>query len=203
MTDPFLRYIIHHCLRFVKGGLAMTRDEALQWVKSEIKTPNLVKHILAVEASCRRLAERFGEDPDYWGMAGLLHDLDYERTVKEPEKHTRLTAQWLKEKGFDDTLIHAVMAHAEAVPPESKLDWSLYCVDPATGLVVAAALMHPTKSLAGLDVPFLMKRFKEKRFAAGARREAIAACSNLGLSLEEFLGLVLEGMQRISNDLGL
>jgi predicted hydrolase (HD superfamily) len=95
------------------------------------------------------------------------------------------------------------MAHAEHVQPKSKLDWALFCIDPTTGLVVAAALMHPSKSLADLDVGFLMKRFKERRFAAGARRETIAACSNLGLSLEEFLGLVLEAMQGISDDLGL
>jgi putative nucleotidyltransferase with HDIG domain len=181
----------------------MTRDDALMWVKSEIKAPNLIKHILAVESSCRRLAEHFGEDPEFWGMAGLLHDLDYELTVNNPERHTHITAEWLREKEFDETLIHAVMAHAEAVAPESKLDWTLYSVDPATGLVVAAALMHPSKKLSGLDVPFLIKRFKEKRFAAGARRESIAACSNLGLSLDEFLGLVLDGMQRISNELGL
>lgn len=181
----------------------MTRDEALRWVKSEIKTPNLVKHILAVEAACRRLAVHFGEDPDYWGMVGLLHDIDYEKTVKSPALHTRMAAEWLKEREFDDQFIHAVMAHSEKVEPESKLDWSLYSIDPATGLIVAAALMHPTKSLAGLDVKFVMKRFKEKRFAAGARRESIAACSNLGLSLEGFLGLVLEAMQGISDELGL
>jgi predicted hydrolase (HD superfamily) len=156
-----------------------------------------------VEASCRRLAEHFGEDPEYWGMAGLLHDLDYELTVNEPSMHTLLTAGWLREKGFDEGIIHAVMAHAEAVTPESKLDWAIYCADPTTGLVVAAALMHPSKKLEGLDVPFLMKRFKEKRFAAGARREAISACSNLGLTLDEFLGLVLDGMKRISSELGL
>jgi putative nucleotidyltransferase with HDIG domain len=183
--------------------LLLSRDDALNWVKTEIKAPNLIKHILAVEASCRRLAEHFGEDPEYWGMAGLLHDLDYELTVNNPEKHTRLTAEWLREKGFDEGLIHAVMAHAEAVAPESKLDWAIYAIDPATGLIVAAALMHPSKSLAGLDVPFIMKRFKEKRFAAGARRDAIAACSNIGLTLEEFLGLVLDGMKRISGELGL
>jgi uncharacterized protein len=172
-------------------------------VKSEIHAPNLIKHILAVEASCRRLAEHFGEDSEYWGMAGLLHDLDYELTVNDPARHTRLTAEWLREKQFDEGIIHAVMAHAEAVTPESKLDWAIYSIDPTTGLIVAAALMHPSKKLANLDVPFIMKRYKEKRFAAGARREAIAACSNLGLTLEEFLGLVLEGMQRISSELGL
>jgi putative nucleotidyltransferase with HDIG domain len=181
----------------------MTRAEAVVWVSSEIKAPNLIKHILAVEASCRRLAEHFGEDADYWGLAGLLHDLDYERTLYKPEKHTWLTAEWLRGKGIDEELIYAVQAHAEAVPPKSRLDWSLYSIDPATGLIVAAALMHPSKSLAGLEISFLMKRYKEKRFAAGARRESIAACSNLALTLEEFLGLVLDGMKRISNELGL
>jgi putative nucleotidyltransferase with HDIG domain len=181
----------------------MTRDQALEWVKSEIKTRNLVKHILAVEAGCRELALHFGDDPDYWGLAGLLHDIDYEKTVETPAQHTRMAAEWLRAKGIDENTIYAVMAHAEQVEPKSKLDWALFCVDPTTGLIVAAALMHPTKSLAGLDVEFLMKRYKEKRFAAGARRETIAACSNLGLSLEDFLGLVLKGMQGISHELGL
>ena len=181
----------------------MTRQEALDWVKTELENPNLVKHVLAVEASCKRLARHFGEDPDYWGMVGLLHDIDYQRTIDNPEQHSRLAAGWLKEKGFDEEFIYAVMAHAEKVEPKSKLDWTLLSVDPATGLIVAAALMHPTRSLAGLDVKFLMKRFREKRFAAGARRETIAACSSLGLSTEEFLGLVLEGMQGISDELGL
>ena len=181
----------------------MTREEALQWVKTELTNQNLVKHVLAVEASCRRLAEHLGENPDYWGMAGLLHDIDYEYTKNDPQRHTLMASEWLKEKGFDDIIIHAIMAHASAVQPVSNFDWTLFCVDPATGLIVAAALMHPSKSLAGLEIEFIMKRFKEKRFAAGARREDIAACSNLGLSTEEFLKLVLEGMQRISNELGL
>jgi len=181
----------------------MTRDEAYNWVTSEIKTKNLVKHILAVEAGCRRVAAHFGEDVDYWGMAGLLHDIDYEKTVDSPALHTKVAGEWLKDKGFDDELIYAVQSHAEQVEPKSKLDWTLFSVDPLTGLLVAAALMHPSKSLAGLDVNFVMKRYKEKRFAAGARRESIAACSNLELSLEEFVGLVLEGMQGISDELGL
>ncbi len=181
----------------------MIREEALQWVQSELTNKNLVKHVLAVEASCRCLAEHFGEDPEVWAMAGLLHDIDYEHTKDNPQRHTVMASEWLKEKGFDDNIIHAIMAHASAVKPESKFDWTLFCVDPATGLIVAAALMHPSKTLAGLDIEFIMKRFKEKRFAAGARREDIAACSNLGLPTEDFLKLVLEGMQRISNELGL
>jgi len=181
----------------------MTRDDALTWVKTEIKSANLIKHILAVEASCRQFAEHFGEDVDFWGMAGLLHDLDYEITAKDPALHTKISAKWLEEKEFDKELIYAVMAHAEAVPPKSKLDWTLYTVDPTTGLIVAAALMHPTKSLAGIDSEFLMKRYKEKRFAAGARRETIAACSNLGLEIPAFLQITLDGMRRIADELGL
>ena len=181
----------------------MTREEALAWVEKELEKPNLIKHVLAVEASCRRLAEHFGEDPDYWGMVGLLHDIDYQKTADDPERHTRLAAEWLKEKGFDDDFIYAVMSHAGHVEPKSKLDWALFSIDPATGLVVAGALMHPSKSLAGLNVPFLLKRFKEKRFAAGARRESISACLNLGLELEESLEHVLTAMQGISGELGL
>lgn len=181
----------------------MTRAEALQWVEQELVKPNLIKHVLAVEASCRRLAEHFGEDVEHWGMVGLLHDIDYQKTVNDPGLHTKMAGEWLKERGFDDDFVYSVMAHAEHVEPKSRLDWALYSIDPTTGLIVAAALMHPSKSLAGLDVPFIMKRFKEKRFAAGARRESIAACSNLGLSLEEFLGHVLAAMQGISDELGL
>jgi putative nucleotidyltransferase with HDIG domain len=181
----------------------VTREEALQWVKSEIKSVNLIKHILAVEAACRRFAEHFGEDPEFWGMTGLLHDIDCEATVNSPGLHSKITAKWLKERGFDERLIYAIQAHTDSLPPKSKLDWTLYSVDPTTGLIVAAALMHPSKSLAGLEIDFLMKRFKEKRFAAGARREAIAACSNLGMELEEFLTLTLEGMRRISDEIGL
>jgi len=181
----------------------MTRQEALAWVEKELVKPNLIKHVLAVEASCRRLAEHFHEDADYWGMVGLLHDIDYQKTADNPEMHTRMAAGWLEERGFDQNFVRAVMAHAEHVEPKTRLEWALFAIDPATGLIVASALMHPSRSLAGLDVEFLMKRFKEKRFAAGARRESIAACSNLGLSLEDFLGLILAAMQGISDDLGL
>ena len=99
--------------------------------------------------------------------------------------------------------LHAVHAHPGHIPCESKLDWALYAVDPTTGFLVAAALMHPSKKLASLDGEFLIRRFKEKRFAAGATRENMAACSNIGLELEEFLLLVRDGMIRINNVLGL
>ena len=114
-------------------SLPISRHEALEWVKSEIKTKNLVKHILAVEAGCRELAEHFGEDADYWGLAGLLHDIDYEKTQDSPALHTKMASGWLREKNIDEDIIYAVMAHAEQVEPKSKMDWALFTVDPTTG----------------------------------------------------------------------
>jgi predicted hydrolase (HD superfamily) len=99
--------------------------------------------------------------------------------------------------------VHAVKAHNDHAPRESKMDRALYASDPVTGLVVAAALMHPTKKLAQVDVEFVMRRFGEKRFAAGANREQIKTVSDLGLSLEEFLGIAIESMKKVSEDLGL
>ena len=99
-------------------------------------------------------------------------------------------------------MMHAIRAHPGHIPCESKLDWALYCSDPVTGLIVAGVLMHPTKKLADVDEGYMLRRFKEKRFAAGADREQIAKCQELGLSLEEFMGLALKGMRSISDELG-
>ena len=182
----------------------MDRDTAYALVKEKVKQGNLVKHILAVEAVMRRLAEHFNEDVDRWGMVGLLHDLDYSETVDAPERHTYLTAEWLKAyPDIDAEMIRAIHCHAEHEPCQSRMEWALYATDPLTGLIVAATLMHPSRKIANLPLKSLKKRYKEKRFAAGARREAIAKCSELGLELDEFLALALEGMQRESESLGL
>ncbi len=184
-------------------GLPLSRDDAYKMVEEKIGVNNLLKHILAVEVGMRRLAEHFNEDVEFWGLTGLLHDLDYNETKDDEPKHTYITADWLKEYNLPDEMLHAIHAHPGHIPCESKLDWALYAVDPTTGFLVAAALMHPDKKLSSLDGDFLIRRFKEKRFAAGATRENMAACSNLGLELEEFLLLVLDGMMRISDKLDL
>jgi len=181
----------------------ISREEALVLVNDSLKKRNLVKHVLAVEAIMRDLAEKFGEDVEKWGVAGLLHDLDYEQTMEEPEKHGYLTVERLREMDVPDDVLHAILAHAGHVERESLMDKAIYCSDPVTGLIVASALMHPTKSLAGMDAAFVGKRFKEKRFAAGANREAIASCSELNLDLQEFLEISLEAMRKISVELGL
>ena len=181
----------------------MTREEAYELAKSRLKNRNLFKHVLAVEAVMRALARHFGEDEERWGLAGLLHDLDYEETKDDPERHTLVTAELLQNYDVDEEIVHAIKAHNNRVPRESLMDKAIYAADPVTGLIVAAALMHPSKKLAGIDVPFILRRFKEKRFAAGANREQIRSCEEIGLSLEEFLEIALKAMQGISEDLGL
>lgn len=183
--------------------LPIQREKAYQLVVEKIGVNNLLKHILAVEAGMRKLAENFNEDIDYWGLTGLLHDLDYNETKNDEQRHSYVTAEWLKEYNLPDEMLHAIHAHPGHIPCQSKLDWALYAVDPTTGFLVACALMHPDKKLASLDSKFILKRFKEKRFAAGATRENMAACSNLGLELDQFLLMVRDGMLTISDKLGM
>jgi len=181
----------------------MDRDQARQLMESKLTNQNLRKHVLAVAAVMRALAERFGGDPDRWEVAGLLHDLDYEVTAKEPERHGLVSAEWLAELGVDDEIIGAVKAHADQAPRESDLNKAVYCADPVTGFIVACALIRPEKKLGPVEVDFAVKRMKEKRFAAGASRERIRACEELGLSVEEFMGIALAAMKDIHAELGL
>ncbi len=181
----------------------MTREDYLKAVTERVANRNLVKHMLATEAVMRGLAARIGEDEEVWGLAGLLHDIDVEETAEAPERHGLVSAELLEGMGVGDEIIHAVKAHNEHVACESPMDRALLAADPVTGLIVAAALMHPSKKLAEVDVPFIMRRFETKRFAAGANREQIRSCEDMGIPLEEFLGVVLTAMQGISEDLGL
>lgn len=180
----------------------MEREEALELVKSKIKNQNLVKHCLAVEAGMIELARHFGEDEKLWGLTGLLHDLDYEETKDDFPNHGIKTTEMLEGKVVAE-IIYAIKAHPGHVAAKSKLDISLYAIDPLTGLIVAACLMHPDKKLSSLDSEFILRRFKEKRFAAGANREQIMTCEKLGLQLDEFITIVLKAMQNIHKELGL
>nr|MBN2277001.1 HD domain-containing protein [candidate division Zixibacteria bacterium] len=181
----------------------MDRSTALALMESKIKNKNLRKHILAVEAGMIVLAEYFEEDRNLWGLTGLLHDLDYDLTLKEEARHTFITEEWLKEYVLPEEMIYAIRCHPGHAPCRSRLDWALYAVDPTSGFIVACALMHPSKKLINVNGEFMMRRFKEKRFAAGATRENIAACSHLGLELEQFLLLIREGLLTIADKLEL
>jgi len=181
----------------------MERSEALALMRQHIQTVNLQKHVLAVEAVMGALAQRLGEDEAAWGLAGLLHDLDFEYTKESPQHHTMQTLELLEDYNLDPRILHAIQAHAGHVPLESAMDKAIYCADPVTGFVVACALMHPTKKIANVDVAFMANRFKEKRFAAGASREQMTSCNSLGLELEEFLELSRKAMEEIADELGL
>lgn len=183
----------------------MTRDEALASIRANVENENLINHMLATEAIMRALAKRFGQDEDEWGLTGLLHDIDVELTEGDLASHSKLGADIASELGATEEMAHAILCHNEAhgVPCETRLDKALFCADPLTGLIVAGALVRPDKKLAGLTAKSLMKRFGEKRFAAGANREQIANCSEIGLELEDFIALGLEAMKGIAEELGL
>jgi len=181
----------------------LTRDQALVWLNEKIKNRNLVKHMLAAEACMGALAKRLGEDEERWRMAGLLHDIDLETVGKDMARHGNTSADWLKEKGFPDDVVHAVRAHPGHVPLETRMDIALMSLDPLTGLIVSAALICPSKKIADIDAEFVLKRFKEKRFAAGASREEIQKCAMLNVPLEKFVAIGLVAMKGIANDLGL
>jgi len=183
----------------------LTREEVLNSVNENVENKNLVKHMLATEAIMRALARHLDEDEEEWGLTGLLHDIDVELTGGDMSSHSKLGADLAREMGASEAMAHAILCHNEAhgVPRETKLDKALFCVDPLTGLITAAALVRPDKKLAGLEAKSVLKRFKEKSFAAGASREQISLCSEIGLELGEFIELGLKAMQEISSDLGL
>ena len=183
----------------------MTRDDVLDSISINVENEHLVKHMLATEAIMRGLARHFKENEEEWGLTGLLHDIDVELTEGDMTSHSILGADLARELGASETMAQAILKHNEAhgLDPETRLEKALICADPMTGLITAAALIRPDKKLASLEATSVSKRFKEKSFAAGAGREQIAKCSELGLKLDEFIELGLKAMQGISDDLGL
>ena len=181
-----------------------SRIHANELVGKHITGPALLSHSRAVEAVMRALAERLGQDPQRWALAGLLHDIDYETTAQTPERHGASGADMLSMLGFDEEIAHAVLAHGLSGEPRiSLMDKGLYAADPATGLITAAAYVQPSKKLADVALPSLLKKFKSKAFAAGANRDQIDTCAELGLTREEFLGIALAAMQEAAGELGL
>lgn len=183
----------------------MNREEALELLNQYLKSENLFHHSLAVEAIMRGLAEYLQEDIDKYGIAGLLHDIDYELTADDPEKHSLLGAQILEAKGLDPELIYAVKVHNEihGLQRISTLDKALYAADPVSGFITAAALIRPEKRLSEVQIKSLKKRFKETSFARGASREQMKTCSELGLSLDDYFMIALTSMQKIAGDINL
>ncbi|NPB00244.1 MAG: HDIG domain-containing protein, partial [Crenarchaeota archaeon] len=171
----------------------MTFEEALDLVRRHVKNDKLIKHMLAVAAIMEKLAERLGEDRELWKLVGLLHDIDYELTQSQPEKHGLAAAEILRGK-LPEHAIRAIQAHNEltGVKDDSKLAIALRAADAVSGLIVAAALVMPNKRLSEVKLDTLLRKFKQKDFARGVKREKILECEKLGMSLEDFLSLSLE-----------
>jgi len=183
----------------------MNRDDVLESISANVENQNLINHMLATEAIMRALARSFDQDEEVWGLTGLLHDIDVELTEGDMHSHSRLGADIAMELGATEEMAQAILCHNEAhgISCETLLEKALSCVDPLTGLIVAAALVRPDQKLERLTKQSLMKRFKEKRFATGANREQIAKCSELGLELEEFIAHGLEAMKGVAAEIGL
>ncbi len=184
----------------------INREEALDVLRKYCKEEALIKHSLATEAVMRALAKRLGHEPDRWGIAGLLHDLDYNETKGNPARHTLRTEEILREKGVEEDIIDAIKAHnAEALytKREDPFHFAITCAESITGLIVATTLVYPDKKIGSINPSSTVKRMKEKGFARRVSRDAIRECEKLGLDLEEFSDLSLKAMQGIRSQLDL
>jgi len=184
----------------------MTREEALALVRGRLKNPNLINHSLATEAVLRALAPRFSADPELWGLAGLLHDLDAE-SQPDLATHTHETAALLQGRGVAAEIVEAIQMHNEKAQKgrrrQDPFHHALAAGETITGLIVATALVYPDRKLASVQPKSVRKRFKERQFAAGADREIIAECERIGIPLEEFCEICLRAMQEVAGELGL
>lgn len=195
----------------------MNREKALELLHKNMKNQNLRRHCYAVEAVMRALYKRLSDakpskkEEERWGIAGLLHDADYEMTKdNEPRKnHTKHVLKWLKKANAESDIYDAVAAHAwgyvdGAPQPKTKMEWALYCCDELTGLIVAVALVKPDKKLASVTVDSVMKKWNSPSFAAGVDRKQIEECEpRLRIPLRDFVKIALDAMQGIHEDLGL
>jgi putative nucleotidyltransferase with HDIG domain len=187
-----------------------TREEAWELVNEYTQNRNLVRHMLAVEAAMRAYARKYGEDEDLWGTVGLIHDFDYERNPDlSIEGHPVVGARILREQGWPEEIVRAVLAHASeytGVQPNSQMEKALVAVDELTGLLVAVALVRPSKDIRDITkIRSVKKKWKDRSFAAAVNREEIEhGCQELGVDLwTEHVPLVLEAMKEIAPDLGL
>jgi len=181
-----------------------TREDALALLK-RYNSNTLVTHGLAVEGTMRYFAEKSGENKELWGIVGLLHDVDYERY---PEEHCRKGAEILRENGYPEEVVRAMMSHGweicTDVEPLSQMEKTLYAVDELTGLITACALVRPSKSVMDLELSSAKKKFKDKGFAAGASREVIQKGADmLHVSIDELIVDVISAMRAIAPSLGL
>jgi len=188
----------------------MTRAEALQLMHEHTQSPSLRQHMLAVEAAMRAYAEKYGEDPETWGIVGLLHDFDYEKFPNHEHSPTEGHPAWgvrlLRDKGVPDPLCRAILGHGNytGVPRDTKMAQTLFAVDELCGFLVACALVRPSKSFADLEVSSVKKKLKDKAFARGVNRDDVnQGATEIGVPLEEHVAFVIQALRPAESDLGL
>ncbi|HEY4670456.1 MAG TPA: HD domain-containing protein [Gemmatimonadaceae bacterium] len=187
-----------------------SREETLALMHEYTASDSLRKHMLAVEGAMRAYAQKFGEDEERWGTAGLIHDFDYERFPNNAhsatEEHPSEGVRVLRSRGYPNDILQAILGHAHYTntPRESKMAKTLFAVDELTGLITATALVRPTKSVHEVDARSVRKKMKDKAFARGVNRDdVINGAHDLGVDLDEHIAFVIASMQARSADLGL
>jgi predicted hydrolase (HD superfamily) len=180
----------------------ITRDEAWALIQEYGCAENHVYHMLAVEAAMRAYADYFDEDQELWGAVGLVHDFDYDEF---PDEHPYSGGRILRQRGYSDEIVNTVLAHGETgTPRDTKMAQALYAVDELTGLIVAVALVRPTKDIRDVKVKSVRKKWKDRAFAAAVDREQIEqAAEDLGVDLWDHIARVLSAMQGVASDIAL
>jgi putative nucleotidyltransferase with HDIG domain len=181
----------------------MNRDAAIALCRDKCLKETTVRHLISVEGVMRSLARRFDEDEDLWALTGLFHDLDQDHTGDDASNHARMAAQWLREAGVDERVINGVLAHAYPEYRTDRMSQAVVHADAVAGLLVAAALVRPERS-AGMNVSSVKKKLKEKAFAPGVNRDEVTAVEDgIGLPLDEFIAVSIEGLQGVAKEIEL
>ncbi|MCX7641018.1 MAG: HDIG domain-containing protein [Elusimicrobiales bacterium] len=184
----------------------MIKEDAIELLKIFVKNENLIKHCIATGAVMKNLAKKLGFNELKWELAGILHDIDVELTKDNPSEHTKKAVEILTKNNIDNDIIEAIKMHNWEVwgyKSDDVFHIALRAAETITGLIVASTLVLPDKKLSSLTADSVMKRFKDKRFAQGAKREIILECEQLGIPLKSFIELSISSMQGISKDLEL
>jgi len=192
------------------NGSLPSREDALALVHEYTASDSLRKHMLSVEAAMRAYAGKFGEDPERWGLAGLVHDFDYEKfpnaAHSATEEHPAEGVRILRSKGFPEDILQAILGHATYcnVPRETRMAKALFAVDELTGLITASALVKPSRSVHEVEASSVRKKMKDKAFARGVNRDdVINGAAELGVPLDEHIAFVIEAMRGVAPSIGL
>ena len=185
-----------------------TREQAFELVKKYNKEESHIHHAIAVENTMRHFAKLYNEDPDLWGVVGLLHDIDWEQTTQTPEKHCHLALEILRDAGVDEDIIRAVQSHGfeicTDVEPLTNMEKTLFTIDELTGLIITAGLVRPSKSLSDLELKSVKKKWKDKAFARGVNREVIKqGAERMNMPLDDVINETIIALRPVEKLIGM